>query len=127
MFKFIDKIFGLVRQIFSWVDLVEDAYSKVEKAVPGLIAFIEALYGQFKEKIDNEVMTSGEAREELLKEAEGQFTNSPIIVPRAFLRYVLELVHMKNNLESVRVYDDAEIKLRAHRVLTGLKNKYGDR
>ena len=120
-------VMSFFKNVFSWVDLVIDQYNKVKEQVPGLIEYIENLYDMFAPKITSGELTSSEAREELLATAEVRFSNSPIVVPRAFLRYVLELVHMKRNQPLLEGYDREDVKKHANRILKGLYNKYGDR
>ena len=122
-----DKIWFWIDKAFSWVDLVVKQYEFVRNTVPGIIEYIENLYDMFAEQINGGTMTTDEAREELVATASQKFSNSPIVIPKSFIRYVLELVHMHKTLPMVAVYDVASIKRQALDILNGLENKYGDR
>lgn len=126
---FFDKIWKWVERAFNIVDHVVSVYQEIKEKLPGLIEFMEDLYDNFKPRVDdpNDPLTGEEAGVQLVDIVEKKFTNSPLSLPRSFIKYVLEVIHMYKNATSFSYYDKPGVRAQANSVLKGLKNKYGDR
>ena len=126
---FFDKIFGWMKKAFNIVDHVIGVYEEIKQKLPGLIEFMEQLYDSFRPRVEdsNDPMTGEDAASEVVNLTANEFTNSPLTLPRSFLKYVLELIHMKKQEKKTAYYDRPDVRKKANKVLRGLRNRYDER
>lgn len=126
-------IFGTILKwmgkAFSFADYIISIYNEIKSRLPGLVAMIETLYRQYRPRVvdPNDSLDGPDAADLLVNSVAVEFTSSPITIPKAFIKYVLEVVHMHENLDVVSYYDSKIMRNKANKVLRGLHNKYGDR
>ncbi len=124
--SFWSTIKGWFKKVFSIVDHIVAVYEEIKEKLPGLIEFMESLYDSFRPKVEdpNDPMTGEDAAKELINITAKEFTNSPLSLPKSFLRYVLEIIHMIKQKRHIKYYDREDVRAKAHRVLRGLHSKY---
>lgn len=126
---FFDKIWGWMQKAFNIVDHVISVYEEIKEKLPGLIEFMEDLYDSFRPRVEDpeDSMTGEQAAHEVVELTANEFTNSPLSLPKSFIKYVLEIIHMHKQHREMRYYDREDVRAKANRVLRGLSNKYGNR